>query len=885
MSISDQAIKRPISVFVLTIAVVVMGLFFFQRLSVDLLPRITYPMIRVIIDWKGAGPEEIEENVLKKIEATAATTEDAIQVDSSATQGNATIEVYFEFGKDMDVALADTRAKLDLVRNQLPKDIEEPKIYKADPSMLPIIEIVFFSKQMDERNLRDWVENHLSNHFLGIPGLGAVVTSGGKIREIQIIFDQAVLQKFELSTNKILQVLELANLEVPAGRIVNPDKDFSIRLLAKFKNVEDITQLVIANREGRLIRVKDVAEVIDTHEEQRVITRFNGKPCVNMSFLKQPNANTVTVVSKINKQLHELKKKKIIPENVNYGIASNQAHYIENSIKNVAISALLGALLAVLIIWFFLHNINRTLIISIAVPVSIVGTFTLMHLFGVTLNIFSLGGLVLAVGLLVDNSVVMLENITRHQENTVSSIEGSHIGSKEILTALIASTLTNIVVIGPFFFMEGISSLLFRDMVITVSVAFVISLIVCLAVVPSWAAHLYDKQKTDKSSFSKTIFKKIIAHYKSILNWVLHHRFLVLAIVIALLITSFFLFKSLGKQFLPQIDDGKLKITLQMPVGTPLSKTNNIVNKVERILKKIPSIESVYSMVGGYWKKRNVYEKSNEAEIYLELVDRSKRSLSTKKVIQMIRKKLKMQDIPNAKFKVMRSRLRGIKKNSLSDIEVRVRGPNLDKLFMLANQIKAKVEKVPGIMNLDLSVDLSRPEMHIYLDRKKLNYFELNVQEVSQVLKTFVDGVVATQYTDESVNIDYDIRLLAPPSLLQQKEDLENIYLYPSTGVKVKLKEVGKVVISEGPVQIDRQNQVRVVSVLADVLGENIGKVTDKVKAQLEDLQLPQGYFLEFGGEEESQKESYWQLLIVIILAIFLLFVVLAVQYDALIDP
>ena len=491
MTLSDISIKRPVGVFVLTLTVVVLGVFFLKGLSVDLLPRITYPLIRIMIDWKGASPEEIEENILKRVEASVATTEDAVQVVSSAIEGNASIEVFFEYGKDMDVALADTRAKLDLARNQLPPDADEPKIFKADPSQLPIVEIAMSSNIRDERSLRDWAENDLSNYFLGIPGLGAVVVSGGRVREIQIVFDREKVREYELSTGRILDQLRAENIEFPAGRIADANKEYSVRLLAKFGDAAEIGGLIIANREGRFIRVRDLAKVADSHEEQRVLTRFNGKPCVTLSFLKQPNANTVEVASLITKRAKDLTKKKIISGDVGWSVVSSQADYIEDSIRNVGESAVIGGILAMLAIWMFLHSIKRTLVVAIAVPVSILGTFILMGLSDITLNLFSLGGLVLAVGMLLDNSIVMLENITRHQGGSADSIGAAHAGSNQVISALIASTLTNIAAIVPFFFIKGISTLLFRDMVVTVTVSFVVSLLVSLTVVPCMSARLF----------------------------------------------------------------------------------------------------------------------------------------------------------------------------------------------------------------------------------------------------------------------------------------------------------------------------------------------------------------------------------------------------------
>ena len=886
MTLSDISIKRPVGVLVLTLMVVVLGFFFLRGLAVDLLPRITYPMVRIIVDWKGASPEEIEENILKKVEASVATTEDAIQVITSAIEGNASIEVYFEFGKDMDVALADTRAKLDLVRNELPPDADEPKIYKADPSQLPILDIALFSETKDERSLRDWAQNDLSNYFLGIPGLGAVVTSGGRVREIQIVFDQEKVQKFELSTGKILDLLRLENVELPAGRISDTKKEYSVRLLAKFKDASDVGNIIVANREGRFIKIKDVAQVADSYEEQRIITRFNGKPCVTMSFLKQPNANTVEVVSKINKRAKELLKKKIIPDDVNYAVASSQSYYIENSIQNVGSSAVVGGILAMLTIWFFLHNIKRTLVIAVAIPVSILGTFILMGLSDVTLNIFSLGGLVLAVGMLVDNSIVMLENITRHQSDAANPLEAAHIGSKEVTSALIASTLTNLAAIVPFFFIKGIASLLFRDMAITVTVAFVISLFVSLTVVPCLSAHLFkNKKEVDDDNLAKKVIGKGTAAYKNLLKGVLRHRGIVIISVVVLFIASIILARSLGREFLPQIDDGKITIKVKLPVGSALEKTDAVVKKLEGMVNTLPGVQKVSSMVGGYWQKRNVYEKTNESDITVELAEKSKRPLPTAAVIKKLQQQLKENPFKGAKIKVMRTPLRGIKTTSTSDIDIRIRGYNLDKLFEIAKEIQGKIKDVEGLGNLDISVDFSRPEIHIFLDREKLNDFNLTARDLSDVVRTSVDGLVSTQFTDKERNVDYDIRVLADPLIVSNKEAVENTLIFPMTGVEVKLKEVANIEISEGPVQIDREDQVRLIGVTGDAVGKNVGKITDEIKKRLSTLTLPAGYYLEYGGEEESAKQSNAQLIIVIALAVFLLFVVMAVQYDSLIDP
>jgi len=886
MTLSDISIKRPVGIFVITLMVVVLGFFFLKGLSVDLLPRITYPLVRIIIDWKGASPEEIEENILKRVESSVATTEDAIQVISSAIEGNASIEVYFEYGKNMDVALADTRAKLDLVRNDLPPDADEPKIYKADPSQLPIIDIALSSDTKNERDLRDWAENDLSDYYLGIPGLGAVMTSGGRVREIQILFDREKVESYELSTARVLDILRQENMEFPAGRITDTKKEYSVRILAKFKDVSEIEDIIIANREGRFIKIKDVAQVVDAYEEQRILTRFNAAPCVMLSFLKQPNANTVEIAANINKRTRELISKRIIPEDVRNDVASSQAVYIENSIKNVGITAIIGGLLAMLMIWFFLHNLKRTIVIAIAVPVSILGTFILMGLADVTLNIFSLGGLVLAVGMLLDNSIVMLENITRHQKEASCMEEAAHIGSGEVTGALVASTLTNLAAMIPFFFITGIASLLFRDMVVTISVAFVISLIVSLTVVPCLSAHWFKiTGSSSENDITKKLIEKAIAAYKKALTWTLKYRAVIGGIVAVFFVVSIMLAANLGREFLPQIDDGKVTVKVKLPVGSALEKTDAVVKEIENRVNDMPGVLKIYSMIGGYWKSRNVYEKADESESTIELVEKSIRPISTNDFVKKLQKRMKEEPIKGAQIKVMKTPLRGIKKTSTSDIDVRIRGHNLSRLFDLAKDVRSRISDVDGLGNLDISVDFSRPEIHIFLNREKLNDFGLSARDVTDVMRASVDGIVNTQFTDKERNVDYDIRVLADPLVVSTKEAVEETPLYPPSGVSVKLKEVARVEIAEGPVEINREDQIRLIQVMGDAVGMNVGKVTDDIKGRLKDLDLPDGYFLEYGGEEEAAKESNVQLLMVILLAVFLVFVVMAVQYESLVDP
>jgi CzcA family heavy metal efflux pump len=885
MTLSDISIKRPIGMLVISAVIVIMGLFFLQRLSVDLVPRITYPMVRLVINWKGVSPEQIEENITQKVERQIAKTEDVISLLSNTKEGSVSMDIYFEFGKDMDVALQDVRAMLDLVRKDIPPDADEPILFKADPTTLPVLELAVYSSVKDEIYLRQWAENDLSNYFMGIPGLASVVASGGKIREIDIIFKPELLQRYELTTTEVLQALKEENIEYPSGRITSPDKEFMLRVVNKFNSVKDIEEVIIKNREGRPIAVKDIAKVTDTHEEQRLYTRFNQTPCVLLGFSKQYNANTVSVCEKIEKRAKELKRQGIIPPDINLKTANSQAYYIRSSIDNVGSSLILGAFLAMLVIWMFLHRWQYILIISISIPVAVLGTIMLMGLTDLTLNLFSLGGLVLGVGMLVDNSIVVLENIVRHQREQPDPLEASRIGSREVFSAVVASTTTTIVAIIPFLILKGLAALLFKDLVLTVMISIFMSLLVAITVVPSLTARIKKQNKPHLTSKRQALMDWLIMHYKKALTLALAHKWKVILMISIAFLATIFMISHLGSEFLPKIDDGKVTIKVKLPTGTPLAKTDSIIRKVEDLVISLPGVETVYVMSGGYWERKMTYEVSHQGNIDIQLVDKAKRPVPTHKFIKMLQEKLKELKIPKAKFKVIPSQIRGIKTTSTTDIDVRIKGYNIDTLYKLSEEVESKIKDIKGLSNLDISVDYSKPEMHVTIDRQSAGNFGLSTKQVADILRTTVDGWVSTEFTDNTVNLDYDIRMLADRNTFTGKESVENIALYPPNKAPIKLKDIASVRITNRPVEINRENQIRYIAVTGDVVGRNVGEAGQEVIQKLSDMKLPEGYTIYHSGEAESIKESRKTLIILIILAILLVYAVMAIQFESLLDP
>jgi CzcA family heavy metal efflux pump len=713
-----------------------------------------------------------------------------------------------------------------------------------------------------------------------------VFTNGGQVREIQVIFNQNALQRYELSSEAVLARLSSENLDYPAGRIADGKKEYSVRLLSKFRSTAEIADVVVANREHAVIRLRDVARVVDGSAEQRVYARLNGHPCVVMSFLKQPNANTVEVVRRITDRAESFRADGVIPAAISFARSSDQAYYITKSVENVGSSAVVGGILAILIVWFFLHDVKRTIIIAVTIPVSILSAFILMGLFGITLNVFSLGGLVLAVGMLVDNSIVMLENIARHHAMTRNSLKAAHDASAEITSALIASTLTNLAAIVPFFFIKGLSALLFRDMIITIVVAFVISLFAALTIVPSLSGQLFLNDKaTPKETRSGFIFSLIQAVYRELLSRVMAHRRAVIAAVVLIFASSLLIYTRLGSEFIPSIDDGRLSVRIRMPIGTDTDRTRAVADRVEALVREMPGVESVYVMAGGVLRSTSVSAISNEARIEVQLKEKSRRPVPTAGVIVRLRERIKKEKIADARIQVIKSSLRGLRTGSNTDIDVRVHGPDLMTLYTSAERIRTRLETLPGVANLELSMDISRPEVHVRVNRARLSDFGLTMQEVAQTLTTAIDGVSRTRYTDGAKDTDYDIRVLANPDELRRVGDVGSVLLYPPGGQPLRLREVASIIEAKGPVEVARENQVRIIQITADADGVNVGKLTERVRAAVREVKLPDGYTISWGGDAESSRDSRIQMITVALLAIFLVYVVMAVQFESFIDP
>ena len=659
MKLSDTSIKKPVSVLILMVAVCVIGIISFIGLPTNLLPDITYPLVKVYINWRGATPEEIEDDIAEIVEQKMATVDNLDYMESQCTEGLYTLLVNFSYDADRDIAYQDVLAKMGLVRKNLPKDADEPLISKADPSQLPVMDLIVTSDELDIVKLRTWVENYLQSQFASVTGSAGTDVSGGAEREIRIYLDPNKIQVLGISLDKIAQRLKDENIELAGGRVTTERKEFIVRTLADFKDLNEIKNVIIMpDKYGRTIYLKDIAEVKDASDIQRVITKLNKREGVKLSIFKQAAANTVNVENNIQQRLKELKS--ILPAGIKIGIIYNQAEYIRAANKGVRDAALIVALLVILVIWFFLGSWRRILIVVVAMPLSLLMTFFAMKIFGFSLNVFSLGALVLAITIILDDAVVVLENITRLQEekDTNAVVKGTN----EVGPALTYSTLTFMLLFLPFLLISGRVSLLFHELIIIIALAIGSSRIVSLTVTPMLTGLLTGKSDVrEKTYLSDKLLEKLKNVYEKSLKFVLNRRKTLIVVTIFLFLVGIWFFISLGSQFLPNADDGMITAKVKMPTGTAVSETGKVLTQIENIVKDLPHIENFSTLVGGKVWGLITYEIPHEGEVDIQLVPKSKRKITTDEYVEKYAQEIQQNvKYPGAKVKVFHTKMKGM---------------------------------------------------------------------------------------------------------------------------------------------------------------------------------------------------------------------------------
>lgn len=890
--ISSHSIRRPATVIILMVAIVVVGILGYTQLATNLLPDITYPMVKVYVTWRGATPEEIEDNIATVIERKVATVDDLDYMETQCTEGLYALQVNFTYNADRDIAYQDVLSKLGQVRKNLPRDAEEPLVFKADPSQLPVMDLLITSDQMDLTKLRTYAENELQDQFTSIEGTAGTEITGGLKREIRVHIDPIKLQGYGLSVDKVAQRLRDENLELLGGRVTSERRDYIVRTVGEFSNVNEIANLIIAKGKNEgIVLLKDVADVKDGYAVQRIKNKLDQVEGVKLSVFKQTGANTIEVSDKVAKKLEELKS--IIPPSIKLDIIYDQAEYIRSAVAGVRDAALIAAFLVVLITAFFLIGWKRVVIVSLTLPVTLLGTFFFMQLLNFSINIFTLGGLVVAITVLLDNCIVVLENITRIQEEEPDEKYPVQKGAEQVSGAVLTATLTFIALFLPFLLVSGFVSLLFSELIITVAITITLSLIVALTLTPTLTSLLFKEGKPVEikkgiiSRLADKFIQLIIKPYKPLLKWSLKLRWIVVLITIGLFFVGMIFLNKIGSEFLPKADDGLITIKIKMPTGSSMEQTHKVISQIEDFVKQQPYIEKYSSLSGGKIWGLVTYEIANEGEVNIQLVNPTKRTKTTDEYVEWLTP-LVQQNVkyPGLKMKTFHTKLKGIKQTGEFDIEVEVIAPRsepIENIFENASRVSGLLKQVDGMTGIDVSIDITKPEYQIFVDRTKAIDQGLSVNQVASTIKSSIDGNVATQFKEGGYY--YPIRIVVEESQIKSISDVENLSIYPSNGSKIRLNTIAKVEQRSGPLQIDRKDQNRVIKATANVSGKTVGEATAEIQKLLSTFSLPAGYKINFGGQSQMLSENFNTMISILLIAMFFAYVVLVINFEDFIKP
>jgi len=880
MKITALAMNKPVATTVLVIAVVAMGLFSVNQLDVDYLPDITYPMIKIHIWWRGATPDEIETNIAEPIERVMATVDNLDYLESSSLEGMYTLLVNFQYGVQVEDAFQDVVSAMGRAERQLPSDIDTPLIIKADPSLLPIVQVVVMSNSRSLVWLREWADKWLIDKLVTVAGTGGVEIVGGLEREIRVHLDPQRLEAYNLSPDRIVKALYEENREVFAGRVTVENREIIARTMGEFESLSEIENVVVAqNLNGEKVYIKDIADVEDSHKEMRINTRFNGKTSVKLNILKQAEANTVAVAEAMKRKIEEIQGE--IPSDIEFDYVEDQGGYITGAIESVRSTALLAAVLVIIVIFVFLGQVRYVLVMLAALIITLLANFFVMMVSRFSINIFSLGGLVVALGVILDNSIVVLENIIRLKKDGVKAY--SLDGTRQVGSAIITATLTFLVVFLPFIFIPGLTSLLFKELVLVVAGVVVISLFVAVTVTPALTNWLIRKREStgsfDLGRIMFSLIDRLIHLYAKILRKSLNAKTVVALFVFMIFGTSWFLMTKVGSEFLPKLDDGRVMVKVMMPSGTAVHEVDRILAEIESQIEDIPEIESTFVLAGGRVWGLATFEIAHEGEIDIQLVPESERNITTQQFIRKITPSVEELSVPGGKISVMQRRVEGIRKTGEQEVEIKIKGTEIVPIFDFARRVARKLTDTPGIKNVNVSMDMTKPEYKIYVDRARASALNIPVNDIAATMRTLVHGNVATQYR-EGLEY-YDIRVMVPERLISSKSDLENLIIKDDGESTVYLRDLAQVRRSVGPVEIVREDQTKEVIVRMDPSGISVGEVVERVHIVLEESDRPDGVNWEMGGQAQLMEENRQTMGLIILFAVLFAYIILAVQFES----
>jgi HAE1 family hydrophobic/amphiphilic exporter-1 len=885
MLLTKFSLRRQITLLMMYAVVIGFSLFSFSQLKIDFFPDIQFPIAGVITNYSGVGPEDIENLVTRPIEESVSSVKNIEKVSSQSFKGGSIVTLEFKYGINMNQAEVDIRKNLDLIRDFLPQDASEPLVFVFDPSMSPIFFLNLSSEYLGSAELRRLAEETIEPLLERVDGVASVQTQGGLQRQININLNPVQLAAYGISPNDVAQAVQIGSGLLPGGTIETKDKSYNLRVFSEYRSLDQIRNTIVTMRGTETILVKDVAQVEDAYKENASEVRADFGEGVLVFIMKQSDANTVLTSRRVQEALPGIMSR--LPQGTKLTKLWDQSDFIMLSINNLSSTALYAFILAFIVIYIFLRNIRGSLIMGISIPLSVIVTFAVLYATNLTLNIISMAGLALAIGMLVDNSIVVLENIYRHRELGENKLDAAEIGATEVGMAITASTLTTIAVFVPVLFVPNITGQLFKDLVLTITFSLIVSLIVALTVVPVMSANILRLETKKPGKFSARVkdkislwFDKLSRNYSGVLNWSLSHKKTVLGIVGLFLIISLSLTSVLGGEFLPKSDQGFLNFLIESPSGTPIEGTRLYAYQVEDIIKDVVPQDAMESVAIFYGEREGIGAfgtTSSTVETIIKLKPKEQRTMTQFQIQDSLRTRL--DNIPGVTYFFQE----GATFSTEKDIEVKIVGFDVEGAKAIANQLKDKFQKVEGFVDISLNTKETSPELQVHLNKDVMNDLKLSAFGVAGNISTAMQGKVVSQFREKGD--EYNIRIQYDKKFRNQKETIENMQIPLLTGEMVTLKQIARINEEESTPTIFRENQSRYVSVGIALSGKDLSAAIEEVNNIIAQTPIPSEYQVIIGGTAEDQQEAFFYLMLAFIAAILLVYMIMAAQFESFVDP
>ena len=895
MTLSDVAIKRPVFTTMMMGALLVLGLFSLIGLPVEQFPNIDFPFVVVQTVMKGASAESMENDVSKKIEDAVNQVSGVRSIQSTSQEGYSLVVVEFELEKKSYEASNDVREKIAGIRGDLPDEIEEPVVSTWDPESEPIL-YVAVSGQRSPKEITEFTKNFIKKRLETVSGVGSVQLIGGSEREINVYLNPERMEAFGISVDDIQNSLMAGNIEFPGGRVDETTREYLVRVKGRVDRVSQFNEIIVKNEKGTQIRLSDIATVCDTIVEQRSLSRFKGQNAVSLGISRQSGANVVQIASRTKAVIEQLKTE--LPPDIKLEIVSDNSVYIQDSIHEVEFNIEFGMLLAIIVIFLFLLDLRPTIITGLSIPISLVATFTIMKTLGFTINMMTLMGLSLSVGILIDDAIVVIENIYRHVHEGKTPWEAAFTATKEIGLAVMATTFSIVVVFVPVAFMEGIVGRFFYQFGMTVAFAVTISLFVAFTLTPMlssrWLAERTERIK--KSGFGGTLhsiwapIEHVLAYWNRAFDWLkpiylrllssaLRHRVIVILVASASFAFALFMARFVGQEFMAQSDEGKVYVSVETPPGTTLQGTSDRIQQIEEIVNKLPEVKASYVTIG----RGNASVTSGQ--VLFNLVDASQRTIKAQQLVDSVRALI--QQIPGVKVSVSAGEGHA---GGGKSVEVSIRGENLEELTKLRRQVQAIANATPGAVDVDNTQEEGKPELQVTVDRKQADDLGLSLYTIPMTVRALVEGEVVTRYKEGSE--EYDVRVRLDSRFRNSAEDIDRIMVKSNKEIPgrdpylVPLNQVARITKADVIGKYQRYNRQREVRVNAKVLSTAFaGTVSNTIMTKSAELGMPPGYVIAPVGEAKIMAESFANILKSLVLAIIFIYLLLASQYESFTDP